>query len=48
LKLADDPQLLEYMSTQARGKAAEYTWSQYANQIIQTIEMQVNSPPSIG
>jgi glycosyltransferase involved in cell wall biosynthesis len=48
LKLADDPQLLEYMSMQARRKAAEYTWSQYTNQIIQAIEMQVNSPPAAG
>ena len=47
LRLADDRHLLEYMSEQARRKAAEYTWSQYTNRIVQAIEMQVSSPPSV-
>jgi glycosyltransferase involved in cell wall biosynthesis len=48
LRLADDRPLLEYMSEQARRKAAEYTWSHYTNQIVQAIEMQVASQPSVG
>jgi glycosyltransferase involved in cell wall biosynthesis len=38
LRLADDRDLLEYMSEHSRRKASEYTWSRYTNQIIQTIE----------
>jgi glycosyltransferase involved in cell wall biosynthesis len=48
LRLADDRHLLEYMSEQARRKAAECTWSQYTNLIVQAIETQVSSPPSVG
>ena len=48
LSLADDRHLLQYMSEQARRKAAEYTWSQYTNRIVQAIEMQVASVPSVG
>jgi glycosyltransferase involved in cell wall biosynthesis len=48
LRLADDRPLLEYMSEQARRRAADYTWSQYANRIVQAIETQVTSPPSVG
>jgi len=48
LRLADDRRLLEYMSKEARRKAAEYTWSQYTNRIVQAIETQAISPPSVG